>query len=419
MQTPSRRAPLAFAPFLLVAFAASLPGCRNHGQALKAGQGTFIPKVDGSGATAIAAGDAHTCAIFRDGSVRCWGSNWMGEASGTRSNGTNVREPSVVEGAKGAVQIAAAGAHTCTRAGDGDIACWGANTGGALDGKPSLGDRLGVRSAGVHAEDLSVGYGSTCGLVGGKGACWGEADYGRLSSPWVNNGPIGSTGLRNLQPPRPLEGVSGLRQISIGLNHGCGLLEDGAVSCWGLDNAGQLGRGDANRANDGAPPDRVLGLDGVAQIHASGFVTCALRIDGTAWCWGRNDQHALGTSVTSLPTRGGGPSSASPLRVEGLDRAIQVAVGGDHACAVTGGGRAFCWGHNDAGQLGDGTTEDRPTATAVVGLDGVAQIAVGTASKSSHTCALTRGGAVYCWGKNREGALGVGKDSLVPARVPL
>ncbi len=348
--------------------------------------------------------------------------NMLGEASGNASVGETVPRPRAVEGVSGAVQLAARGTHACVRDKSGAISCWGANLAGHLDGHPSLGSALGVRSAGVRGDDVSLGYDATCALAAGRGACWGHAEYGRLASPWLRDGAIGSTGLRNLQPPRPMDGVANARQIAIGLNHGCALLEGGAVSCFGLDNAGQLGRpGAALRPDGSAAPAPVPGLDGVVQLDAYGFTTCALRVDGSVWCWGRDDGGMLGGAGRPLKTTGGDHRmSATPAPVEGLADAIQVAVGGDHVCAVTGGGRAFCWGANESGQLGDGTRESRGAATAVTGLESVAQIAVGTASeKSAHTCALLRDGAVLCWGSNRFDALGIGRDSLVPAPVAL
>jgi alpha-tubulin suppressor-like RCC1 family protein len=407
---------------VLLALVVVAVGCRRA-DARKVGQGTFVPSVGGGGAVAIAAGDARTCVLMSDGAVRCWGFNMMGEASGSRRDGETIPRPRLVEGATGAVQLATRGAHSCVRDRAGNIACWGVNLAGALDGHPSTGDRLGVRSApGVRGDDIAVGYLATCALSAGNGTCWGHAEYGRLSSTWERDGAIGSTGLRNLQPPRPLEGVRGARQIAIGLNHACALLEDGTVTCWGLDNAGQLGRPGAVLRPDGsAAPALVPGLDAVVQIDAYNFTTCALRVDGSVWCWGRDDGGMLGAGSRTLERMGSEHSgSSTPAPVTGLSDAILVAVGGDHVCAVTASGRAFCWGSNESGQLGDGTKERRTAATLVKGLEHVAQIAVGTASgKSSHTCALSRDGAVFCWGSNRYDALGIGRDSPDPARVPL
>ena len=127
----------------------------------------------------------------------------------------------------------------------------------------------------------------------------------------------------------------------------------------------------------------------MAAITAGGYHSCALTTAGAVHCWGWNGSGQLGDSSTT--------NRLTPVAVSGLGSGVAAIVaGGYHTCALTTAGVVRCWGYNSTGQLGDGSTANRPTPVAVSGLgSGVAAIAAG-----SHTCALTTAGAVRCWGRN-------------------
>lgn len=132
---------------------------------------------------------------------------------------------------------------------------------------------------------------------------------------------------------------------------------------------------------------------------------CAVVAGGTVRCWGANDLGQLGNGTTT--------SSLAPVVVSGLSGVSRVSAGLTHTCAVLAGGAVRCWGSNDSGQLGDGTTTNQTTPVTAV-ASGATSVSAGEFS----TCAIVTGAAL-CWGGNGTGQLGLGDtvDHLVPTLV--
>ena len=189
---------------------------------------------------------------------------------------------------------------------------------------------------------------------------------------------------------------SGVVVISAGGQRTCALTSAGGVKCWGSNPFG--GVGDGTTTDRHAPVDVVGLTGGVASIAAGAFHTCAVTTGGAAKCWGGNEFGELGNGTT-VP-------SAVPVDVVGLSSGVTViTAGGRQTCVVTSGGAAKCWGHNQVGQLGDGGGYSRSTPVDVAGLSsGVVDIAAG----GRHTCARTSSGGLKCWGLNDFGQVGDG-----------
>ena len=186
------------------------------------------------------------------------------------------------------------------------------------------------------------------------------------------------------------------QSVSAGISHICVLLNSGAPKCWGSDYNGQLGD---NTYQSHSTPYTVYGLSsGVVGITAGGAHTCALLGSGAVKCWGYNVYGQIGDGTTTDRT--------TPTAVSGLSSGVTaIAVGSSNTCALLDTGAVKCWGGNLFGKLGDGTTTDRKTPTAVSGLSsGV----VGITAGGYHNCALLGSGAVKCWGYNGAGSLGDG-----------
>jgi len=173
--------------------------------------------------------------------------------------------------------------------------------------------------------------------------------------------------------------------VVAGVAHTCALTRSRGVRCWGYNGHDELGTG---QSTDFRPtPVDVSGLSGgVAAISAGARHSCALTSAGGVKCWGVNYGGALGDGTTDR--------HGTPVDVVGLGSGVAaIAVGYDASCALTSGGGVKCWGSNFAGQVGDGTKDDRLKPVDVLGLSsGVSAIASGF-----KTCALMRAGTVKCW----------------------
>ncbi len=224
----------------------------------------------------------------------------------------------------------------------------------------------------------------------------------------------------------PLESQTvAIAAIDTGAFHNCALTGGGGVKCWGENSSGQLGDGTIpNSPPYGKPtPVDVIGLtSGVIAIAAGGSHTCALTIGGGVKCWGDNQYGQLGDGTISSSPPYGKPT---PVDVIGLTSGvIAIAAGGSHTCALTIGGGVKCWGRNSSGQLGDGTISNTAPYGKPMPVDVIGLTSGGTAVSAgwNYTCALTTGGGAKCWGNNEYGQLGKGTigyplDDNTPAPV--
>lgn len=248
------------------------------------------------GAIAITAGDEHTCALTEEGAVKCWGYNRHGQLG----DGTTEKRrlaPVDTSGLSGGIAAVAAGySHTCALTRQGGVKCWGTNRYGELgDGTTERRltpvDVIGL-TEGVEA--IAVGYYHACALMGnGMVKCWGADEGGQLGNGGDEPG-------RVTENPIPVDVIDlppGIIAITAGGSHTCALARGGAVKCWGGNYFGELG--DGTRILRPSPVG-VADLDTVTGISAGGGHTCALtRRNGTK-CWGNNLSGQVGDGTSGI-----------------------------------------------------------------------------------------------------------------------
>ena len=301
----------------------------------------------------------------------------------------------------GTGDLAAGENHTCSLTSQGGVKCWGVNTEGELGDGTTTNRSLPGFVSGLTSGVVAVSLGElfSCALTSAGGVkCWGWNPYGQLGD---------GTTTDRLTPVDVVGLSSGVSQIWAGGDNACALTIGGGVKCWGENGVGQVGDGTITNRNT---PVDVVGLSsGVAKLSQSGgfFRTCALTTAGGVKCWGYNIYGQLGDGTTT--------NRSTPVNVSGLTSGVAaIAMGAIHSCALTTAGGVKCWGANNNGQLGDGTTTNRSTPVGVTGLtSGVARLGAG----GLHTCALTTEGGEKCWGRNVTGQLGDGTTTNRSAPV--
>jgi alpha-tubulin suppressor-like RCC1 family protein len=351
--------------------------------------------------TSIVTGARHTCAI-RDGAVLCWGDNRWGQlGDGSESNRNQPVQVNELE--QGVVALASASDSTCALLESGGVRCWGRNLSGELgDGSNDRRtEPVNVYSLSSGVIEIAAGEFHYCALHVDQGVlCWGNNQ----------NGQLGTASSGNANVPAPVFRLpTAVTSLAGGTAHTCALTAGGWVLCWGDNRNGQLGDG---TQVDRSLPTGVFGLPGRATALSAGGNTTCVVVDGQALCWGQNGSGVLSTS----PIHTGEDTyniqakqhfSPTPVIFTGADtgpgNSIQsLAAGMATTCASLTDGSVWCWGSNDAGQVGDGSDLDRGQAVQVQGLtEAVQSLAPG----GRNTCSLSQSGKVICWGDNLLGLL--------------
>ncbi len=211
--------------------------------------------------------------------------------------------------------------------------------------------------------------------------------------------------------PVTVVGATNVVQITSGSLFACALRANGTVLCWGANGSGQLGAGSTSTTGG---PSEVVGLTDAVEIASGHAHTCARRATGNVVCWGWNNVGQIGDATTTVRT--------APVMVPTISDSVGLALGFAHTCVLRASGEVTCWGQNTYGQLGDGTTRARNTQAPVLGLTDAVEIVSTMDYFSSYTslpyadrvCARRRSGTVVCWGYNGNGQVG---DSTTTNRL--
>ena len=421
-------------------------------------------------AQAVAAGGDTTCALLVDGAVTCWGSDSDGQLGNGAPVGNVLSPPAPVTlpSPGKAVQISVGYNFACAVLTDGKVTCWGSDSNGQLgNGAPSADvvappAPVTLPSPGT-AVSVSAGYSHACALLtDGKVTCWGAYSNGQLGN--------GAASADVITPPSPitLPSPGTAIAISAGDFHTCAVLAGGDVTCWGSGLSGALGNGSSGIVDVPPAPVSLPGGAAAVGVSAGPFVSCALLAAGDISCWGNGGHHMLGTGslvnamtpspVVTLP--GGREASAvavgshsvcaavgagiscwgddrygeagvgeangdntlpsDPIDLPGVNPGAEIVAFTSGTCSRQSGGKVRCWGIDDDGQRGLGTSDaeahDAPSGTAVTlpGVNSASSIDAG----NEHVCAIQTDGSLACWGLDQMGQVGNGAGSSAAVLAP-
>jgi alpha-tubulin suppressor-like RCC1 family protein len=363
--------------------------------------------------TSVVAGGAHSCGLTADGSAWCWGRGESGQLGVSEPPAGCIIDSALfacspaaiaVEGGLHFSQLDAGGTHTCGLTSAGAAYCWGLNQAGQLGDNSTTDRSVPVAVAGgLSFTSITTGVAHTCGLVaGGTAYCWGFNNYGQLGTGTTTSSKV----------PAAVTGGLTFQSLSAGgyfAGHTCGVTTGGAAYCWGDNGGGQLGIGTMDLTPHAQPAAVSGGLVFTTVSAGLGEHSCARTAAGAAYCWGQNTYGALGNGTQT--------QSFVPVAVSGGLAFAQLIAGGfiGHSCGLTSGATGYCWGENEVGAIGDGTTTDRLVPVPVAGGIGFTSLDAGY----RHTCGHASSGKLYCWGSNRAGQLGVNSVETKTAPAPV
>jgi alpha-tubulin suppressor-like RCC1 family protein len=414
----------------------------------------------------ISAGGSSTCALFDNGQIKCWGSNYNGElglgSSGSSNSQQNSPQTLTAISHLDSSQVTVGTNFACALFHDGAPRCWGIGTSGQLGSGVSssnsvpvlvkdYGERLNDSIQFIHGTQISIpihiaGWDYISTPIGSypNGVAWNNGTYsmelnGNLTvgnhsasvvfsnsiknitvtisfqiieriDPWSNRVASHSIGMSIL-------GENSLIPIQIesGGGHTCFITSNMYNYCQGDNSYGQLGSGSYSGAY--TSPYKIYNFEEPLESLSTGQDhTCGIDYEGTLYCWGRNNYGQIGNGYSH-----GNSKYDIPQKIDvdsngnDLTRALQIGVGYGHSCGIFEDLELYCWGYNSAGQLGIGSQSsyNRPYIVDLPGNQRATDISLG----NYHTCAITDNGSVYCWGDNGNGKLG--DNSQTNSHLPI
>ncbi len=373
----------------------------------------------------VVTGSYHTVALKNDSTVRAWGGNDFGQLGlGDKIDQTTptpVQSPdgnSILSEIKG---ISAGNFYTMALKNDGTVWGWGSNAYGRLGIGSKLDQTLPVQVKGFQGQGFLQNITSIAAngrhslAIDGAGTVWA---WGRNAEGQLGDG----TTTERLTPVqvKSSDGIlpfTGVRKILTGMDHTIALKNDGTVWAWGKNDYGQLGHGNSGAGTNVNLPGQVLGIDGVGtlsgvnDIAAGEVYSLALMNDGSVVAWGRNSSGQLGDGTTA--------DKPFPVKVLGenglgfLSGITALASMDYHTLAIKDDGTMRAWGSNNNGQLGDGTTTVRLSPVTVMMADGTTPLGniMGISAGYRFSVALSQDGTIWAWGRNDRGQFGNGSTT--------
>jgi alpha-tubulin suppressor-like RCC1 family protein len=370
----------------------------------------------------VAAGAGHACVLFGDHTVSCWGHDWK-PYPGYPGRGDAVMAystPTAIEGATDIQDLRAGEFHTCGTKSDKTLWCWGHNDNGQLGNGTTTHSTRAVQVTGLTNVTLfDAGRLHTCAVASNNGTaglwCWGRGGNGAPHSATQTTGRLGNGSSADSSVPVKVDlsqaAAAGqtIKSLSVGGYHTCIVMSDSKVWCWGRNTNGELG----NTTTTPSTVPVLVSLGGIT-IPANVTVdevktsdgrrkedsTCIRLSDGTTYCWGANARGELGDGTTSTTARTA-PTTAVDTSVLGGAKFVQLASAMWAKCARTDTGDVWCWGRNKNGIVGinDGNLTNVTRPTKALNLAGITQL------EMSHmlACAVDGNHQLFCWGTNHRG----------------
>jgi len=390
-----------------------------------------------SGVLEVAVSWGFACALLVDHRVSCWGQSWKPYPFGNPGLSVPILSyptPQIVPGLSDVEDIHSAEASVCARKSDGTLWCWGHNENGQLGNGTNTSSATPTQVLGLSNVTLFDGgryHMCAIGTVGGTNGlwCWGHNSTGtRRGTPNPNLGRLGTGDIADSNKPVrvDLSVAAGagqmVRSLSTGGYHSCIAMSDNTVWCWGRGGSGELGN--AASSDTKAPVAVALGgvtippgvtIDQVSCTDGNRNGSSCLRLsNGKVHCWGDGGVGQLGDGTSTSRNAPAAPVDTTAL---GGATLVELASASNAHCGRASDGTVWCWGENQNGLLGDGTSSNRATPQQTVGLVDAIQVA------ASHrdACAVDSNQQLFCWGNNRrfQATAGPSADTavLVPTQV--
>ncbi|PIP17259.1 MAG: hypothetical protein COX44_00885 [Candidatus Portnoybacteria bacterium CG23_combo_of_CG06-09_8_20_14_all_37_13] len=338
----------------------------------------------------ISTGDSHQCVLSTDKQVICEGDNTYGQLGiGTfeQPSPADIPTPVIFTGltSSSVVKISAGAYHTCALLDNGRVACWGRDDNLQIGLRVSGCSQISGKNTNLPVEitrcvdsktcvidyveqviDISAGSEYTCLLFQDHHAeCYLDESFGQLGGrpgdrsddewyngckPYLNDYGRFATGFYTNVTESEKILLTNIKEITAGqYHHTCALLEDGSIRCFGLNQYGQLGRGDSG--DDTVRADLpVIGIDNAVTVKLGKEHTCAILDDdgdlvngGPIKCWGNNLDGQLGTGEYSYP----GEGVSTPVGVKNINNAVDIVLGDSYSCALLADKTVMCWGNRE------------------------------------------------------------------------
>ncbi|MCH2108983.1 MAG: hypothetical protein MK135_06610 [Polyangiaceae bacterium] len=351
---------------------------------------------------AVSVGASASCVTLNSGRVVCWGRNFLG-VLGRGSDTNQILRPGYVsfkDLGSGVADLAVGDSFACALRNNQRVSCWGYDSSGQVgDGSPSA-----PKLEPVQLTRNNISQGKIVALSTGPSAACAVRSDGRLFCWGANtNGLQGrgsSDSAATTQPTRLTDDKvdENTLDVAVGTFHACALTEDHHLACWGRNEYGELGNSNASSADRLTPllVERGVVNDNIRQVVVGALHTCALRDDQSVACWGDGRFGQLGDGVS-----GGSHGADSPQLVDGLPSGtiVELSAGTTHTCVLYESGALYCWGYNNFGQVGDGTTVLVDEPKEIIAASGSNPV-IDMSAKFDSTCVLRQQGGVSCWGRN-------------------